>query len=443
MAGGPVQKLTASVSEGESIILKIFEELKTQSGEIANLDQEYRDVSNDLSRERSSARRMQEELEALENFNRSLLKAIDDSSFVLVLIDADADGYIFKDKYYTDSNGGRQAALDLEEVVREYLKKCYPNFEKLPIMIKAFANLDGLSQFLSKAKLIKSPMALTTFAKGFSQASHISDFVLVGSGKDRADEKIRGIFQEFIGNPTCRHVMFGACHDNGYVRLLEKYQNNNKADSRKVTLIYPFEPGKEFGGLSGYPSLQFETIFQTESVMTRNLSPPPPPLPQTHRALGAEGGSPPPSLAVKNPWMTVSAKLPQYAISRKSENLPEGSIYVNAAGQRVDSELPHPSQEAQGTWHRKMSAKMKFCRRYHLHPYGCKGDCGYSHGPLMEDEKLIYRRKLRLENCHTGPQCRDAGCLFGHHCSCEEKACKFLPEMHHIDTSSVRVMPCI
>jgi hypothetical protein len=60
----------------------------------------------------------------------------------------------------------------------------------MPIMIKAFANADGLAQVL--AKLTKSPKSLASFVKGFSQARDASDFVLVGSGKDRADEKVKG-----------------------------------------------------------------------------------------------------------------------------------------------------------------------------------------------------------------------------------------------------------
>lgn len=126
---------------------------------------------------------------------------------MLVLIDADADGYIvgifsakdqksspymfqFRGDYYRDIDGGRNAALDLETAVKEHLKSSHPELSSMPIMIKAFANADGLAQVL--AKLTKSPKSLDSFVKGFSQARDASDFVLVGSGKDRADEKVKG-----------------------------------------------------------------------------------------------------------------------------------------------------------------------------------------------------------------------------------------------------------
>jgi hypothetical protein len=129
----------------------------------------------------------------------------------LVLIDADADGYIvshsgekwyrqqsnewqFKDEYYSDVEGGRKAALDLRDSVQKYLKQLRPTGElsRLPIIIKAFANSEGLSQLLMRTKIIEPPFSLGDFAKGFSQAFDTSDFILVGSGKDRADGKIKG-----------------------------------------------------------------------------------------------------------------------------------------------------------------------------------------------------------------------------------------------------------
>ncbi|KAH8427031.1 uncharacterized protein LDX57_004751 [Aspergillus melleus] len=171
---------------------KKVEEMKAFSDQIKKLDKEFRDVSNDLQRERVAARQTQEESKSLMRQLEELQEAVERSSFVLVLIDADADGYIFKEDYYKDIDGGRNAALDLEAAVREYLKSSHPDLSSMPIMIKAFANADGLAPLLVRAKLLKSPESLTSFAKGFSQARDASDFVLVGSGKDRADEKIKG-----------------------------------------------------------------------------------------------------------------------------------------------------------------------------------------------------------------------------------------------------------
>ncbi|KAL3490219.1 hypothetical protein BJX62DRAFT_207663 [Aspergillus germanicus] len=309
------------------------EELKGLVDEIRKLDKEFRDVSNDLERERVAARQTQEESKSQKRELEELQEAVERSSFVLVLIDADADGYIFKEDYYKDVDGGRKAALDLEAAVREHLKSSHSELSSMPIMIKAFANADGLAQLLVKARLVKSLGSLASFAKGFSQARDLSDFVLVGSGKDRADEKIKGTFQQFITNPTCRHVIFAACHDNGYVRLLENPKNT--AAANRVTLLRPFETGREFARLEGFHSMRLETIFRSEPVVTRN-SPPP-----AHRILSAEEGE-----SRGSPWVTPRPAVPRDVVSRKPEDLPANSVYINAANQRLDSKLPSMSAGA-------------------------------------------------------------------------------------------------
>lgn len=183
--------------------------------------------------------------------------------------------------------------------------------------------------------------------------------------------------------------------------------------------------------------MRLETIFRSEPVVTRN-SPPP-----AHRTLSAEevkgGGSPPRG----NPWVTPRPTLPRSVVSRKPEDLPPNSVYINAANQRLDSELPSASAEAVRSWEHKVKiAKMRYCRKYHLQENRCTGGCCYSHGPLTPGEVLVYRHKVRQEVCNDGPQCRDASCFYGHHCSCARPSCKFPATMHHVDLSSVSVFQC-
>lgn len=98
----------------------------------------------------------------------------------------------FQDSYYLDPNGGQKAAQDLQTQVKEYLSKSRPDLARLPITIRAFANIDGMSGHFSRLGLVQSPVGLWSFAKSFSQACAGSDIVFVGSGKDRADKKIKG-----------------------------------------------------------------------------------------------------------------------------------------------------------------------------------------------------------------------------------------------------------
>lgn len=238
-----------------------------------------------------------------------------------------------------------------------------------------------------------------------------------------------GVFEQFVRNPTCRHVIFGACHDNGYVRVLEKV-----AVPERVTLLHSFDMGREFGSLK-FQSTKMETIFRTEHVGH-----------QTSPAVAMRQ-----TLRPENVYATTDSTWAArvgaaggtngVTVSRKIKDLPPGAILLNAAGQRVDAKLPQPPPEAWNSWdHKIKKAKMRYCRIYHLQPGGCKGGCGYSHGPLSEEEILVLRHHLRHEPCNIGLPCRVATCFYGHNCSCGTQFCKFLPEMHNVDVTTVHVL---
>src|SRR4051812_41681720 len=59
---------------------------------------------------------------------------------------------------------------------------------------------------------------------------------------------IPGVFDQFIRSPMCKHVVFGACHDNGYVRKLEGFVRDPSVCGR-LTLLKSFETGREFSSL--------------------------------------------------------------------------------------------------------------------------------------------------------------------------------------------------
>ncbi|RSL96743.1 hypothetical protein CDV31_013347 [Fusarium ambrosium] len=168
--------------------------LKGFAGQLSDVVSKYRDATRDLDSEKVARRFSQQEAEEWRTKFEMLQKSMEKSSFVLVLIDADADSYIFNDEYYSASDGGRKASLDLRDRVRGYLQSERPELANHSIVVKAYANELGLSQFLVASGTVKSPRDLLDFAKDFTQASETTDFVLVGSGKDRADKKIQGAY---------------------------------------------------------------------------------------------------------------------------------------------------------------------------------------------------------------------------------------------------------
>ncbi|SCO47771.1 uncharacterized protein FFMR_08836 [Fusarium fujikuroi] len=247
-----------TVEEGQSA------RLQDLSSQLENLIGKYDDAVRDIESEKVARRFSQQDADKARSKIEELQQSMERSSFVLVLIDADADPYIFKDEYYAAGDGGRKASLALRDGVRSFLQTNRPEQANYPILIKAYANELGLSQFLVARGVIKAPRDLVEFAKDFTQALENTDFVLVGSGKDRADKKIQGTFKQFVSNPTCRHIIFGACHDNSYVRLLEDYVHDSSVVDR-VTLLHDGKSvssrtGAEHGAIATAISIRFNSF---------------------------------------------------------------------------------------------------------------------------------------------------------------------------------------
>jgi hypothetical protein len=61
-------------------------------------------------------------------------------------------------------------------------------------MVQIFYNMEGLSHKLRSLGIFKNTNEMAPFARAFSLNKALFNFVDVGSGKERADHKVRGIF---------------------------------------------------------------------------------------------------------------------------------------------------------------------------------------------------------------------------------------------------------
>lgn len=77
--------------------------------------------------------------------------------------------------------------------VRQYLHPFVKDAETVTIMVKAYANLNGLAQACVKNGKLKVGTLLTQFVIGFNRRYPLFDFVDVGPGKEEADNKLRGM----------------------------------------------------------------------------------------------------------------------------------------------------------------------------------------------------------------------------------------------------------
>jgi len=111
---------------------------------------------------------------------------------VLVLIDG--DGMIFHNKLIQQGEvGGREAAGLLWKAITNELQKYMPGLgNDYKVVTRIYANLKGLGDVCYRTGILDRASAMEDFARGFTGSKQLFDFVDVGMGKDRADEKISG-----------------------------------------------------------------------------------------------------------------------------------------------------------------------------------------------------------------------------------------------------------
>jgi hypothetical protein len=110
---------------------------------------------------------------------------------VVVLLDG--DGMIFRDELLQQGErGGKEAAGHLWSEINSFLQRCLPNLSVPKISARIYANVRGLGDVMQKSGIIDRAGLFEDFARGFSGSKLLFDFVDVGMGKDKADDKITG-----------------------------------------------------------------------------------------------------------------------------------------------------------------------------------------------------------------------------------------------------------
>jgi len=101
---------------------------------------------------------------------------------------------IFQDSFLQQGEqGGKDAANQLWASLREYVTRNFPSINSPKIITRIYANVKGLAEACYKAGIVDRPQLVEDFVRGFNGSRLLFDFVDVGSGKDRADDKIAGM----------------------------------------------------------------------------------------------------------------------------------------------------------------------------------------------------------------------------------------------------------
>ncbi|KAF2258290.1 hypothetical protein CC78DRAFT_587336 [Lojkania enalia] len=409
------------------------------------LSQEYKSAVDNYNTEREEIRKWQEDkqryAQALQSYRTSFAGAPSGPSFerdpfVLVLLDA--DGIVFQDEFFRSGElGGRDAAHQLHTAVQHHVQRELTDVPTdLRIVCRVYANVRGLAEVLVRIGVVEEITPVLDFVRGFTRGKTLFDFVDVGPGKDRTDEKLNECFKLYLNDFHCRKIFLGCSHDNGYARILEGY-SANKMYIEKIILLegVPFE--KELLHLpfstQKFPGIFRETKLSVWSAPPSNNRTPPPAL---GRLWAAKAAVPPP----------VVAELPIYKPSNREE-----IIARNRGGQRVDP----PCRDYDKAEVDRIK-KMKLCNVHFLR-HECPFDkkCTHRHDYTPSNSELSTLRLVaRMAPCQYGSSCQDIKCIYGHRCPAPEakksvkgqkpcifgEDCKFPFELHNIDCAVVKTL---
>ena len=115
----------------------------------------------------------------------------DRNAFVVVLLDG--DGMIFNDDLLQQGEkGGKEAAGQLWSAMNDFVHRNLRHLSSPKILARIYANVKGLGDVLQKSSIIDRASLFEDFARGFNGSKLLFDFIDVGTGKDKADDKITG-----------------------------------------------------------------------------------------------------------------------------------------------------------------------------------------------------------------------------------------------------------
>jgi hypothetical protein len=73
------------------------------------------------------------------------------------------------------------------------------------------------------------------------------------------------MLRTFSDNPTCRHIIFGGCHDAGYLLNLEQFKHNERK-AASITLLETTPAFRGFAELLHFKRARFESVFRSQPL---------------------------------------------------------------------------------------------------------------------------------------------------------------------------------
>ncbi|KAK3683924.1 hypothetical protein B0T22DRAFT_501279 [Podospora appendiculata] len=432
-----------------------------------SLATQLHDANLDLSDATKSRRDLQEQLHQLEAQTNSLsqenIHLKNNNPYVVVLIDG--DGLLFKENFIRQGiEGGKQAAYALRTAI---LKECGQHASGVEVIAQVFANLEGLARAMRRDGSLDSESSLKDFSLGFTQGKATFDFVDVGHGKERADNKIKETTKWNLRNYNCKQVILGISHDAGYAPFLDELCQD-ESDRMRITILEGFPTVRELVATRINILNLTGTLFRSEKLVdkiVRNITPPAASVgvigsmsassvaSTTSIASVTSGNTVTPATSTTSTPATSTA--PTYARAIKNAS-PPPQITLPIQPRPVN--VPRASQVKPAPWNptprgldppinvsqpaldsiKKRKDSNKLCNNHYLRGPCAKGDsCCFEHKYKPTKEEIAAIAFLtRLNPCANEQNCEVEDCIYGHHCpsvrdgACTHPYCKFPPELH-------------
>ncbi|KAK7031685.1 hypothetical protein R3P38DRAFT_2925133 [Favolaschia claudopus] len=232
------------------------EQIQKLETELSVYKRAFVDVDADLKKSQIA----QMETEAI---NRRLekecqiFKKQDQGHRIITLIDG--DGAIFSSQLIAQGQkGGHAAAQLLSDGTYQHIAANH-DLRALQLWVYVFFNKRGLIETFRRTGLAVLISKVDDFVIGFNQATERFLMVDVGSTKEAADAKLKVYLEDEIRLPQTYKVIFGGCHDNGYVTSL--HSQITAGFKEKLILLKSYT--EMAGGIAALalPSLTIPDLF--------------------------------------------------------------------------------------------------------------------------------------------------------------------------------------
>ncbi|KOS37219.1 hypothetical protein ACN38_g11995 [Penicillium nordicum] len=444
---------------------------------VTTLENSFQQEKLDHERETRFNREVQvHEMELMDQIS-VVKKMMDREPFVVLLLDG--EGIIFKDEFLQlGEQGGRNAAKQLWKSLQGYVTTILSTLTEPKIMTKIYLNVKGLMETYIRGGIALESSTISEFIRGFNESASFFEIVDVGTGKNKAHDKIKEAFKLYLYNCHCHQLFLGCPSNEEYARSLTELISGANYKGR-VSLVEGLPLEKEFDYFreQDYRITQFPDVFRTTKIAPMTLT-----APSATNATNAPSWAAPwksaiPSRTLLTPSPTQQFQTPA-PLSRTSTstslsnlgaplapvtNKPESSDFQvvrskvpgaappktverNKYGQRVDrldfKSIPRDDLN-------KLK-KLKLCN-YHFLLGECPNEenCYHDHDRKLSRQDLhILSAIARMTPCRFGLECDDVECIYGHRCPQSEPgkktcfrgdSCRFEPVAHGIDTNIVKV----